>query len=261
MEFLRQVFRRRRSREIGWKVHHHHQLLMLSGAGFELAVADLLHDMGFRKVVVCGGAGDLAADIVGKDEHGRSFVAQCKRYDPSHTVGSREIQLFIGMATTHHRAERPIFATTSRFTAPARKLADSHGIELLDGDRLASLLVQVRGEPPAESDLPVNVLVNMGVEPSVLDIYAAVQVREQNLRLRRDEARRIGCQCVRGDAEWSVSGDLFHMYGELVAWCPACGRAATEKEVAKMRREMASAPEPPPDWKPPAGWTKPTRPI
>lgn len=119
-------------------------LLALSPAGFEAAVAELLRDSGYRSARQVGGSGDLAADIVGRDEEGRSVVVQCKRYKPGHRVGSPDLQQFIGMIHVHHRAERGVYVTTSEFTAPARSLARKHGIELIDGASLTTLALRVR---------------------------------------------------------------------------------------------------------------------
>jgi hypothetical protein len=113
---------------------------VLTPTEFEAAIATLLEDVGYSRVQVTGGAGDLAADICCVDPEGRRTVVQCKRYAPSRLVGSRDLQLFIGMAFTHHAANRAIYATTSGFTAPATQLARQHGVELWDGSVLSRML-------------------------------------------------------------------------------------------------------------------------
>ena len=126
--------------------------LSLSPGGFEVAVAGLLRRLGYRRVRVVGGAGDLAADIVCTGPAGEPVVAQCKRYAPGHNVGSPAVQAFIGMAFVHHRATGAIFVTTSSFTPAARQLARAHSIELIDGARLVELTRSHqthRGGPPA----------------------------------------------------------------------------------------------------------------
>jgi restriction system protein len=101
--------------------------------------------MGYRDVQHVGGSGDLAADLKCRDGVGRSVVVQCKRYAPGVSIGSPEVQKFIGMVTVHHQAERGIFVTTSVFTAPAVRLARQHDIELIDGRDLANLVARVNG--------------------------------------------------------------------------------------------------------------------
>ena len=125
----------------------------LSPAQFEQAVARLLARLGYSRVRRVGGTGDLAVDIVCRDRDGRSVAVQCKRYAPHRQVGSQEMQQFIGMMTVHHHADQGVYVTTSRFTQPARELGTQHGIELIDGARLAALTLRAernrRGFAPA----------------------------------------------------------------------------------------------------------------
>lgn len=114
-------------------------LLRLTPLEFEHEVADLLIRLGFCDVAVTGMAGDLQADILATDPHGRDTIVQCKRYAPDRTIGSPVLQSFIGMARIHHDCERAMFVTTGRFTAPARALAQEHDVELLDGADLVEL--------------------------------------------------------------------------------------------------------------------------
>jgi restriction system protein len=114
------------------------ELLTLTPSQFEVYVGSLLHDLGYRKIRQVGRAGDLAADLLCFDREGRSVVVQCKRYAPGYNISSPEIQMFIGMQRVQHRTERAMFVTTSDFTAPARKLAQRHGITLIDGFELTA---------------------------------------------------------------------------------------------------------------------------
>jgi restriction system protein len=126
-------------------------LLVLTPAGFEQAVAGLFGMMGYTDVRCVGGAGDLAADIRCRNEHGGLVVIQCKRYSPYVPVRSPEIQKFIGMAYIEHRADEAIFVTTSSFTDAASVLARKHGVEVIDGRALAALLL-ARSPAPARPD-------------------------------------------------------------------------------------------------------------
>jgi restriction system protein len=117
------------------------ELMALSPAQFEDAVARLLRGLGYRDMRRVGGAGDLGADLVGRDPKGRAVVVQCKRYSPQVRVGTPAIQpLHSTMAI--YRAERAVFVTTSAFTAPAVALAGRHGIDLIDGATLMRLLAR-----------------------------------------------------------------------------------------------------------------------
>jgi restriction system protein len=113
------------------------ELLMLTATEFEEAIAQSLRDHGYRHVSRRGGPGDLGVDITCIDPNGERLAIQCKRYAPGNLVGSRELQLFIGMIHTEHDVDRGVYVTTSGFTAPARELALRHNIRLLDGYELA----------------------------------------------------------------------------------------------------------------------------
>jgi restriction system protein len=126
--------------------------LALSPGGFEEAVATLLRRLGYRRVKVVGGAGDLCADIMCRGPAGELIVVQCKRYAPSHRVGSPEVQRVIGMAFVHHHAAQALLVTTSDFTPAAWKLAGGHNIDLINGRRLVELAQRHHPERSVASD-------------------------------------------------------------------------------------------------------------
>lgn len=119
-----------------------HRLRWMSPAQFEQVVAALLRLRGFTEVERTGGPGDLGVDIVCVDGAGRLVAVQCKRYRATNTIQSRHVQLFVGMAFTHHQCDRAIYVCTSKFTPAARKLAATHGIETVDGAELARILAE-----------------------------------------------------------------------------------------------------------------------
>ncbi len=121
-------------------------VLGLTPREFEDLTAELLARLGYTGVRRTGGAGDLGADIVCRDPQGRSTIVQCKRLSPGSSIGSPVVQTFIGMQTVHHRAERGMIVTTSGFSQPANNLARQHGIVLVDGPKLLSML-QVTATP------------------------------------------------------------------------------------------------------------------
>jgi len=119
------------------------QFLAMDPTAFEHATAEVLGWYGYR-LTVTGGAGDLAADLAGVDPYGVPTVVQCKRYAPGTPVRSPEMQMFIGMAHVHHRAQVLIYVTTSDYTEDARRLADQHGIVRLNGNQLEQLTAPCR---------------------------------------------------------------------------------------------------------------------
>ncbi|MCF2528278.1 restriction endonuclease [Yinghuangia soli] len=108
----------------------------MDGTAFEHHVADLCRRDGCTQVQVGGGAGDLGADVTGRLPNGRSMVIQCKRYAPDRSVGSPDMQRFVGTARPVHNAEVAVFVASCRFTGPARDLAHGQRIVPVDRDLL-----------------------------------------------------------------------------------------------------------------------------
>src|SRR5205814_4632804 len=108
----------------------------MTGPQFEQYVARLMRRDGLRRVQVCGGSGDLGADVTGYTGDGRKVVVQCKRYAGS--VGDPHVQKFNGTAWQIHGADVALLVTTGRPTAKARQLAQRCGIVLVDRDTLAA---------------------------------------------------------------------------------------------------------------------------
>jgi restriction system protein len=112
------------------------QLLALTPNQFEHAVATMLTDRHYSDVVVRGGSGDLGVDISCRDQAGSKVAVQCKRYAPGKSVGSPDMQLFVGMLH-HHGASNGMYVTTSSFTKSAQDLARQYRITLIDGAQLS----------------------------------------------------------------------------------------------------------------------------
>ena len=141
---------RLRRRQI-WLAHVHTlgDLLALTPTQFELAVGELLTRWGYRDVRHTGGGGDLAADLTCRTADGRLLVVQCKRYAPGNSVGSPEVQTFIGMLNVHHGTRLGIFVTTSSFTQPALALARQHNLRTIDGNELTQYIQQMQAQVQA----------------------------------------------------------------------------------------------------------------
>ncbi|WP_421110371.1 restriction endonuclease [Streptomyces sp. NEAU-S77] len=105
---------------------------------FEQAVADLCERDGCQVIRVAGGAGDLGADVIATAPDGQRLVIQCKRYDPTHKVGSEDVQRFGGTCFAVHDAQIAAVVTTSEFTEPAVEYAAQCGILCIDGQELAT---------------------------------------------------------------------------------------------------------------------------
>ncbi|MGW0731790.1 restriction endonuclease [Streptomyces sp. NPDC002851] len=110
----------------------------MSWQDFEHYVAELCRRDGCTNVTVVGGAGDLAADIIGNMPDGRRLVVQVKHYAPHRTVPSGDMQKFVGMAFSEHLADVAVFVATCEYTAAARTLATKHNIVTLNRDLFGS---------------------------------------------------------------------------------------------------------------------------
>lgn len=109
----------------------------MSGADFERLVARLLQRDGFTDVRIPGGAGDLGADVLAKRPDGRTVVVQCKRYAQQRSVGSPDVQKFLGTCFHEHGADEAWFVTTTRFSKAASDLGTRRGVLLVDRQQLA----------------------------------------------------------------------------------------------------------------------------
>lgn len=121
-------------------------LATVSPAFFETIVLDLLHRMGYgasrADLQRVGGSGDGGIDgVISLDRLGLEKVyVQAKRWQSN--VGRPELQAFYG-ALAGQKAKKGVFITTSGFTTQALDFAKSvEGIVLVDGTRLASLMIE-----------------------------------------------------------------------------------------------------------------------
>ena len=115
------------------------EVAALSWQEFETYVAELCRRDGCREVVVSGRSGDLGADVVGYLADGRKLVVQVKKYTPHRSVGSQDMQKFVGTARLEHGADVALFVTTCRaFTRDALGLALRQDIVAIHRDLLGS---------------------------------------------------------------------------------------------------------------------------
>jgi restriction endonuclease Mrr len=121
----------------------------ISPVRFEQIIANLLKRMGFINLERVGGPGDKSVDIFAEkviDEFGNTekYAIQCKNYNPRNKVGSLEMQKFVTMLKTIHKADRGIFITTSSFTDEAKEIAKHFKITLIDGKSLKNYMEKYR---------------------------------------------------------------------------------------------------------------------
>jgi restriction system protein len=116
---------------------------------FEQVVLDVLVAIGYggsraEAVQHLGKTGDGGVDgVIQEDPLGTELVyVQAKRYDPAGpAVGAPAIMNFLG-ALHARNVRRGVFMTTASFSAPAVQLAREQNIALVDGERLAGLMIK-----------------------------------------------------------------------------------------------------------------------
>lgn len=120
----------------------------MSPTGFEDLVMVLLENMGYGRLGTIertSASGDAGVDgIISQDPLGLDRIyVQAKRYAAGRPVDRPRIHEFAG-ALLGKQGDRGVFITTSSFTAGARLEAEriNARIELIDGSRLAGLLVR-----------------------------------------------------------------------------------------------------------------------
>lgn len=114
-------------------------LLNLSPRDFELYICSLFNYLGYDAKVTPY-SNDQGLDVL-MSKDGIKYGVQCKRYKANNTVGSPEIQTFLG-AMAHAKVDKGIFITTSMFTFEAEKMAAKHPIRLINKIDLAKLILE-----------------------------------------------------------------------------------------------------------------------
>lgn len=122
------------------------EVVKLSDTAFEVMVIDLLKSMGYGAFENSGRTtavtGDEGIDgIIMEDKLGFNLIyIQAKKWDLSSTVGRPEIQKFVGAIAG--RGGKGLFVTTAKYSSPAKEYADLQHIVLIDGTKLAELMIE-----------------------------------------------------------------------------------------------------------------------
>jgi len=110
----------------------------MSGAQFEVFIADLFRAMGHQAVVL-GGAGDQGVDIV-VNRRGVRVAVQCKNY--SKPVNNKAVQEIYAGAR-HHRCVEACVVAPAGYTSGAIALARSTEVSLFDADSVHQWIGEV----------------------------------------------------------------------------------------------------------------------
>lgn len=122
------------------------EVMKLSDTAFEQMVIDLLQGMGYGAFDGSGRTTPVTGDegidgIIMEDKLGFNLIyIQAKKWDLDRTVGRPEIQKFVGAIAG--RNGKGLFVTTAKYSAPAVDYAALQHIVLIDGERLADLMIE-----------------------------------------------------------------------------------------------------------------------
>lgn len=111
----------------------------MSGTDFEIFLESLFLKLGY-KVERVGKMADYGADLIIEKDGVRTAV-QAKRWN--NPVNVKAIQE-INTARAHYNATKALTVTNNRFTSNAIRLANENKVELINRQKLASLILKSR---------------------------------------------------------------------------------------------------------------------
>ena len=103
---------------------------------FEDYVAKLYKNMGYS-VKQTKRTGDGGKDIVAT-KNGQTYFVECKRY--SDPINVHKMRDFVGACVLGGKDVKGIYDTTSSFTNDAKSAANRIGIQMIDGNKLMSMI-------------------------------------------------------------------------------------------------------------------------
>lgn len=207
---------------------------------FEHFIADLWREQGY-KCYVRPESNDKAIDVIARKRGigGKTVAIQVKRHGDNNDLGSPDIQQYYGMAT-QVGADESVVITTGYYTEPARDVAKSLGVQLINGEELVGL---VRHHASAHfysqyrRELGIsNSNLQQGVDKRVsqpISNFASARVRNLFGKLL------IACSGVAQSFATSVRGirlSAHHAYRRVRGWDP---RLVREREEELSRSEIA----------------------
>lgn len=144
------------------------EVMKLTPIAFERMIIDLLQKMGYGSFENAGRTTSVSADegidgIIMEDKLGFNLIyIQAKHWDRERTVGRPEIQNFVGAISG--KGGNGLFVTTAKYAKTAIDYAEQHHIILIDGKRLAKLMI--------EHNFGVTVKKTFHIKELDMDIFA-----------------------------------------------------------------------------------------
>lgn len=103
---------------------------------FEDYVAKLYKNMGYS-VKQTKRTGDGGKDMIAT-KNGQTYFVECKRY--SDPINVHKMRDFVGACVLGGKDVKGIYVTTSSFTNDAKSAANRIGIQMIDGNKLMSMI-------------------------------------------------------------------------------------------------------------------------
>ena len=103
---------------------------------FEDYIAKLYKNMGYS-VKQTKRTGDGGKDMIAT-KNGQTYFVECKRY--SDPINVHKMRDFIGACVLGGKDVKGIYVTTSSFTNDAKSAANRIGIQMIDGNKLMSMI-------------------------------------------------------------------------------------------------------------------------
>lgn len=111
---------------------------------FENLVVDLMQTMGYGEGFVTKSSGDGGIDgVIYEDKLGFNLIyIQAKKWNTDVTITRPEVQKFAGAMMGPPKIEKGLFITTAKFSQGAKDFAEAQHIILVDGQKLAELMIE-----------------------------------------------------------------------------------------------------------------------
>ena len=103
---------------------------------FEDYIAKLYKNMGYS-VKQTKRTGDGGKDMIAT-KNGQTYFVECKRY--SDPINVHKMRDFVGACVLGGKDVKGIYVTTSSFTNDAKSAANRIGIQMIDGNKLMSMI-------------------------------------------------------------------------------------------------------------------------
>jgi hypothetical protein len=166
------------------------QVDAMNGTEFEHFFARLLCLNGHREVRVIGGKHDGGIDVLSVDPDGRPMGYQLKRLKDA--VALDVVRELLGSLAHEHRGRCGVIVSNRELTGPARSLARTSGIEVIDRNDLAKWIgrarnqIEKQGNAPGATNGRYRILAGHGIRVSgatvaifavIASAYAAASLR------------------------------------------------------------------------------------